>query len=241
MTPRYDILLFDADNTLFDFSLAERIAFRETAERGALPYSEELYKRYSAINEGLWKRLERGEIAVDYLKLERFRLLLCSMGCPDDGDTAGRAAFLRDLYMDRLSEQTCLVEGAEEVCRTLAPQYAMYIVTNGISRIQRGRFERSALKPYFRGMFVSEEIGAQKPGKAYFDAVFSALGDPPKEKVLVIGDSLTSDCDGAIAYGRDIRRCDPKNEGDGGRKLTYTVRKLSGIPDILRGGMNHDG
>ena len=105
---------------------------------------------------------------------------------------------------------------------------------NGISMIQHSRFERSVLRPYFRGMFVSEESGVQKPRREHFDAVFSALGNPPKERVLVIGDSLTSDCDGAIAYGLDICRFDPKNEGDGGRTLTYTVHTLSGIPDLLR-------
>ena len=234
MTPRYDILLFDADNTLFDFSLAERNAFRETAERVGLPLTEELFRAYSEINAGLWKRLEEGGIGIEELKIERFRRLLLLTGRPDDGETLSEAAVLRDVYMEALSLQTCLVDGAEDVCRRLARDYALYIITNGISMIQRGRFGRSVLKPYFRGMFVSEEIGVQKPRREYFDAVFSALGNPPKERVLVIGDSLTSDCDGAIAYGLDICRFDPKNEGDGGRTLTYTVHTLSGIPDLLR-------
>ena len=232
---RYRILLFDADNTLFDFSRCEEEAFRETARAGGFPCTESLYERYSAINDGLWKRLERREIALDFLKLERFRLLLLSMGEPEGDGTAERAAFLRDVYIASLGEQAILIPGAEELCRRLAPAYEMYIVTNGISRIQRSRFAKSGLAPYFRAMFVSEEIGVQKPDRGYFDAVFDALDHPPKPEVLMIGDSLTSDADGAIGYGLDFCRFNPKGLADEGRAITYTVKKLSEIEDILGG------
>ena len=232
---RYGILLFDADNTLFDFSAGERAAFRTTAEAEELVWSEPLYRAYSRINDSLWKKLERGEIAVDLLKIERFRLLLLSLGEPDDERTAQRAARLRDVYIDALSEQAVLIPGAEELCRELAPDYEMYIVTNGISRIQRRRFAKSGLAPYFRGMFVSEEIGAQKPDRAYFDAVFSALGHPERSRVLLIGDSLTSDVDGAAGYGIDVCRYNPAGLPDEGRTITYTVTNLSGIKDVLNG------
>ena len=232
---RYEILLFDADNALFDFTRAEELAFRVTAEAGGLDYSDALYRRYSEINDSLWKKLERRETDLESLKLERFRLLLEECA-PDTDDFPKRAAFLRDTYIEALGDQSCLVDGAEELCRALAGRYRMFIVTNGISRIQRRRFAASTIAPYFEGMFVSEEIGAQKPSPAYFDAVFAALSHPEKSSVLVIGDPLTSDCDGAIAYGLDICRFDPKGEGDGGRALTYTVRKLSEIRDLLDGG-----
>ena len=230
---RYEILLFDADNTLFDFSLAERIAFGETAEDAGIPSTDAVYERYSAINDSLWKALERRETTLEELKTERFRRLLCELGCPDDAETAARARRMRERYIESLSHQACLVDGAEELCRDLAREYPLYLVTNGISRIQRSRFDASALKPYFSGIFVSEELGEQKPSPAYFDAVFAAIGNPERDKVLMIGDSLTSDCDGAIAYGIDICRYNPKNEPDGGRPITYTVTKLSEIRDIL--------
>ena len=232
---RYDILLFDADNTLFDFGRCEYEAFRETARQGGFPFSDILYERYARINDELWKRLERKEISLDFLKAERFRLLLLSMGEPEGDGTAERAAVLRDVYMDSLSEQAVLMPGAAELCRELAAEYALYIVTNGISRIQRSRFARSGLEPYFRAMFVSEEIGIQKPEKGYFDAVFSALGNPEKSRVLMIGDSLTSDADGAIGYGLDFCRFNPGGLPDEGRAVTYTVKKLSEVKDILGG------
>ena len=230
---RYEYLLFDADNTLFDFSLAEYISFGETCRKGDLPYSEELYRAYSEINDSLWKRIEKKEITLEFLKTERFRLLLVSMGWKDDEITLGKAEKLRDTYVETLGKQACLVDGAEELCKALAGRYKMYLVTNGIGRIQRSRFGKSALKPYFDGIFISEEMGTAKPEKAYFDHVLREIGSPEREKCLVIGDSLTSDCDGAIASGLDICWYNPKNGDAKNRTLTYTVTKLSDIIRLL--------
>ena len=230
---RYEILLFDADNTLFDFTRAEENAFRETADAAGLDFSDALYHQYSSINDGLWKRLEQKEITLDFLKLERFRVLLTETGRADDEETLTLAKFMRDTYMNALAGQACLIDGAEETCRALAPDYRMYIITNGISKIQRSRFEKSALTPYFAGMFVSEELGVSKPSSAYFEKVFDALGNPDKAKVLVIGDSLTSDCDGATDFGLDFCRFNPKGEPDNGRVFPYTVKKLSEIKTLL--------
>ncbi|MBQ7930749.1 MAG: HAD-IA family hydrolase, partial [Clostridia bacterium] len=132
-----------------------------------------------------------------------------------------------------LGQQTCIVDGAEELCKALAGRYKMYLVTNGIGRIQRSRFGKSALKPYFDGIFISEEMGTAKPEKAYFDHVLREIGSPEREKCLVIGDSLTSDCDGAIASGLDICWYNPKNGDAKNRTLTYTVTKLSDIIRLL--------
>ena len=233
MMKKYEYLLFDADNTLFDFSKAEFLAFRIATESGGIPFSEEIYQKYSEINDSLWKKLETGEINLEFLKLERFRLLLISLGYEESGDSAKKAIFLKDSYIEALGKQTCLIKGAVEICRALSTKYKMYLITNGISNIQRARFDSSELKPFFREMFVSEEIGAAKPSVAYFDHVFSRLGNPSKDKCLVIGDSLTSDCDGAISYGLDICRFNPKGESDQGRRITYTVKKLEELLDIL--------
>lgn len=230
---KYEYLLFDADNTLFDFNMAEFLAFRATADSGELPYSEELYREYSAINDKLWKKLELGEISLERLKVERFRLLLISLGYANDCQTLEKAEMLRDAYISSLSKQSCLIDGAVAVCRELSKNYKMFIITNGIGKIQRSRLENSELKPYFNDIFISEELGVAKPSSAYFDAVFSKIGNPQKEDCLVIGDSLTSDCDGAIAYGLDICRYNPNNESDKGRKITYTVKKLSELTAIL--------
>lgn len=229
----YKYILFDMDNTLLDFSRAEYLAFRETAENVGLTYSEKLYEDYSEINESLWKRLEVGTITLEELKTERFRMLLSSLGYPDNAEKEKRAFEMREEYMRALGQQGCLVENALEVCKELSKKYRMFIVTNGIADIQVSRFELSGIKPYFEEMFISENIGYTKPDKGYFDYVLNAVGDSDKSAYLVIGDSLTSDCDGAIAYGLDICRFNPKNQPDKGRILTYNISKLTDLFEII--------
>lgn len=229
----YEILLFDADNTLLDFTKAEELAFRETCHASDMEYSDELYKLYSEINDSLWKKIEKKEITLDFLKLERFRLFMLAVGFEENDNMIAEAERMRDTYIKSLGGQACLVDGAEDICKKLSKRYRMYIITNGISDIQRSRIEKSGLDKYFVDKFVSEEIGAAKPSPAYFEYVLSHVGESDKSKYLVIGDSLTSDCDGAIAYGIDICRFNPNNLPDNGRKLTYNITKLSELESIL--------
>lgn len=230
---KYEYILFDADNTLFDFRKAEYLSFRHTSDMSGLKFSDGLMRTYSDINDILWKELEKGTITLDFLKTERFRRLLVSYGEDDGEETNRRACEMRDVYMDTLSRQTCLIDGAAEICRTLSQKYKLYIVTNGISMIQRSRFGNSCLREYFRDIFVSEEIGYAKPKKEYYDFVLSSIGDCDKSKYLAIGDSLSSDCDGAIAYGIDICRYNPDSLPDMDRVLTYDIKNLNELNEIL--------
>ena len=230
---KYEYLLFDADNTLLDFNEAERRAFRFTCEKCGLNYTDDLQEIYSEINLSLWKKLERGEVTMEFLKLERFRLFLVRYDGEERDDTTDRAGEMKNTYMLALSEQGCTIDGAEELCANLSKEYKMYIVTNGIAKIQRSRLALSGLLPYFRGVFISEEIGHAKPSAGYFDHVIETIGERDLTKYLVIGDSLTSDCDGAITYGLDICRYNPNNSSNNGRDLTYNITKLSDLYDIL--------
>lgn len=230
---KYDYLLFDADNTLFDFTQAEYNALKKTAEYGSLDFSAELYSCYTTINDLQWKRFERKEITLDFLKTERFRLLLLEYGYPDNRETADYASELHDKYMTDLMTQACLIDGAEELCHRLHGEYKLYLITNGISVIQRSRLSKSAISDCFDGLFISEEMGVSKPSGEYFDAVLEEIGDHDKTKYLVIGDSLTSDCDGAISYGLDICRYNPDSKPDDGRKLTYNIKRLTDLYEII--------
>lgn len=233
MKNNYRYLLFDADNTLFDFTKAEYLSFRDMCSACNVRYSEELYQQYSDINDRLWKLLEQKEISLEELKIERFRQLLTTNGYTET-NAAEKAPEMRDCYMVRLGEQTCLIDGAEEICIKLSASYKMYIVTNGISQIQRSRFAKSVLKPYFHGLFISEEIGIGKPSAEYYDYVFRTIGCTDKTAYLAIGDSLTSDCAGAVACGIDICYFNPKGDHYSGHlPLTYTIRTLSELEEIL--------
>ncbi len=229
----YKYILFDMDNTLLDFSRAEYLAFKSTAEAVGLSYSEEIYAMYSEINDSLWKKLEVGGITLEELKTERFRLLYTALGHTNEDERERLAYAMREEYMHALGQQGCLIENAAEVCDALSKKYRMFIVTNGIADIQISRFALSGIDKYFEDMFISERIGHTKPDKGFFDYVLDAVGDSDKSAYLVIGDSLTSDCDGAIAYGLDICRFNPKNQPDKGRVLTYTISKLTDLFGIL--------
>lgn len=231
---QYTCLLFDADNTLLDFSTAEKKAFRETCQTAGILYSDEGYRQYSHINDSLWKKLERGEITTEKLKVERFRLWLnWCLQTKQMHKTVVTPEQMRDAFMVSLGKQAELMPGAEEVCRALSVRYShMYVITNGIGEIQRARFAATPISQYFGGMFISGEIGYAKPDIRFFNAVLSKLGITDKRTVLVIGDSLSSDMAGAIGAGLDS--CFLSFDGKKTElPVTYTIDHLSALCALL--------
>lgn len=199
---KYKYILFDADDTLLDFKKAEHEAFRSTCQAGGIDFSESLCDVYSKINDALWKLLENGGITLDKLKLERYRQLLESLNFPE-AERLEKAAQMRDLYMNFLAEQSFVKEYAVDICKTLSAEFQLYIITNGISRIQRSRLSRAPFMEYIEDVFISEEIGVAKPAVGYFDYVLSKIGDADRSKYFVVGDSLSSDIRGAVNSGLD--------------------------------------
>ena len=193
--PDFDFVLFDADNTLFDFDRAEHEALKGVLAAHGYPTDPATLEVYLAVNRDLWARFDRGEVTQAYLVVERFAAFVRTMGGHDDP-----AQFNRD-YLDRLAQGAFLLPGAEELCRALAPRCTLAIVTNGVARAQRGRFERSPLAGLISHLFISEELGAAKPDPAFFDAVLRALGGPDRGRVLMVGDNLATDVRGGLEAG----------------------------------------
>ena len=191
----FDFVLFDADNTLFDFDRAEHEALKGVLAAHGYPTDQATLEVYLAANRDLWARFDRGEVTQAYLVVERFAAFVRAMGGHDDP-----AQFNRD-YLDRLAQGAFLLPGAEELCRALAPRCTLAIVTNGVARAQRGRFDLSPLAGLVSHLFISEELGAAKPDPAFFAAVLRALGDPPKDRVLMVGDNLATDVRGGLEAG----------------------------------------
>lgn len=191
----FDFVLFDADNTLFDFDRAEHEALKGVLAARGYPTDQAVLDLYLSINRDLWARFDRGEVTQAFLAVERFAAFTRAMGGHDNP-----AEFNRD-YLDRLARGSYLLPGAEDLCRALAPRCTLAIVTNGLARAQRGRFEGSPLAGLVSRLFISEELGSAKPDPAFFSAVLRALGNPPRHRVLVAGDSLATDVRGALASG----------------------------------------
>ncbi len=198
MNKKYTTVLFDADNTLLDFDKDENCALRKTMELYGVPVTEENIKTYVKINQGMWKALERGEITKPELKRTRFRKFFDAIGFETDADVFE----VNEKYLSLLGEGGNTLEGAVDLCRELKDDgYDLYIVTNGVANTQKNRLTKSGLLPYFTEIFVSETVGHQKPKKEYFDYVLSHINETDKEKIILIGDSLTSDIKGAMNAG----------------------------------------
>ncbi len=223
---KYPIILMDADDTLLDFAASETAALGDMLSAFGLPDTPAVRQRYSEINVAHWKMLERGEITRAQLKYSRFRVFLQELG--SDADPAACNA----CYMERLGSYSIPLPGAEDLCRQLAERHRLYIVTNGSTSVQTRRFAASALMPYIQKAYISEEIGAQKPSKEYFDAVVADLGDPPREQVIIFGDSQTSDMLGGKTAGIATGWFNPTGNEPAG-DWDYTVTRLEDFLSIV--------
>ncbi len=226
----YRIALFDADNTLLDFSRSEHEALTDCLNARGLPHDSAVTGRYAAINDAQWKLLERGLTTRDVLRVERFAILAREFGFNLDP-----VAMAND-YVDALSGKAYMMEGAEALCRALHGHCRMYIITNGVARVQNERFNVTPLAPLFDGVFISEDLGCAKPDPVFFEHVAGAIPGFDPAEALVIGDSLTSDIRGGINAGIDtcwFNRTGADAPAD--MPITYTVTSLSAVEPILRG------
>ena len=224
----YRIALFDADNTLLDFTRAEHDALCACLAARGLPHDDDTVSVYSAINDGHGKRLEKGLTTRDRLKTERFGDFFSTIGY--NGDPAVMA---RD-YESTLGQQTALLDGALELIQALHGKCELYIVTNGITAVQKSRLGGCALAPYFDRCFISEEMGCAKPEKRFFDLVAAAIPGFDPADAIVIGDSLSSDIQGGINAGVDTCWFNPrKKSAPPDMKITHIIDSLSEIEAVI--------
>ena len=224
MTP-YSILLFDADNTLFNFDAGNRRAFSEVCRICPLPDTDELFHAYEAVNAEMWSAFDRGECTKDFLVVERFRLFLERAGLQADPVQCNK------IHLSTLATNTVLLPHALEVCRTLAQTHSLYIVTNAVAAVQKARLAASDLRPYITDAFISEDAGASKPSVAYFDYIFSRIPGITRENCLLIGDSPSSDLQGANNYGIPCCWYNPRGLArPDGIRIDYEIRDL---PELL--------
>jgi 2-haloacid dehalogenase len=227
---RYSWLLFDADGTLFDYDTAEATALSETFSEFGHDFRPEFLGVYREINAEMWQAFERGTMSQDRLKTERFETFLAAIGSPSD------PSVFSTRYMNNLARQTDLIDGALATVDRLSRQARLLLITNGLKDIQRPRFAASAIRGYFVGMVVSEEVGTAKPEGRIFEEAFAQMHHPAKSTVLMVGDSLTSDIEGGSMFGIDTCWFNPRGaQNSTGSTPTFEIRSLRELIEIVEG------
>ena len=190
-----EFLFLDLDDTILDFHKAEHIALSKTLEQFGLTPTEAVLSRYSRINKEHWERLERGELTRAQVLSGRFLVLFQEMGYQVDPEQVART------YEKNLSVGHYFLPGAEAAVDALSKKYRLFLASNGTASVQKGRMTSANLYRFFEKVFVSQEIGHNKPAKEYFDACFAQIPGFDKSKAIIVGDSLTSDILGGINAG----------------------------------------
>ena len=153
----YDFLFLDLDDTILDFQKAEHIALSKTLEGFGLAPTPDVLKRYNQINKAHWEALERKELTREEVLVGRFATLFAEYGIAVDPEKCARA------YEDNLSIGHYFLPGAYEAVESLSKKYKLYLASNGTAKVQAGRLKSANISRFFEEVFVSQELGANKP------------------------------------------------------------------------------
>ena len=223
-------ILWDVDGTLLDFSAAEKAAVQKLFfEFGLGECTDGMVARYSAINDVYWKRLERGEITKAEVLVGRYRDFFSELGI----DPALAEPFNARSQV-ALGDTVAYRDDSLEIVKALHGRVKQYVVSNGTVVAQTRKLERSGLGRWMDGIFLSEQLGAEKPSPRFFEQVFAALPDIPKEDMLIVGDSLTSDMQGGLAAGVPTCWYNPQSlPRPADMAIAFEIQNLQQIYELL--------
>lgn len=195
---KFKWLLFDFDNTLVDFYSASKQSLWTSFEEQNISCTEEIYQTYKKINHGVWQDFEHGKITAKALRVQRFKALFAVLNFKDLDPT-----LFSQRYLANLVEASTAYDGVLELLQNLKEKdYQMSIVTNGLKEVQRPRLAKLGMTNFFDSIIVSDEIGAKKPEKAFFEYTLQTIPNPPAlSEILIIGDGLNSDIKGGRDFG----------------------------------------
>ncbi len=227
----FTTILWDVDGTLLDFKAAEKAAVQALFREFSLgECTDEMVRRYSQINEVFWQRLERNELTKPQILVGRFEQFFSEIGIP-----ASLAPAFNDRYQLALGDTIVFRDDSISIVRSLQGKVKQYAVTNGTVTAQNKKLTVSGLKDLLDGAFLSEGVGAEKPNMAFFDAVFDVIRPTDLSKILIIGDSLTSDIRGGNNAG--IRTCwynPDRLPARPGYNIDYIISDLREVPEIIQ-------
>lgn len=224
----FEFLFIDLDDTILDFKKAEFVAVQKTLKAFGIEPTPEVCQRYSQINQLHWEALERKELTREQVLVGRFKMLFDEQGVDGDPAECSRQ------YGQNLAIGHYFLPGAEEAVKSLSGKYKLYLASNGTSKVQWSRLESAGIGKYFQEIFISQEIGFNKPAKEYFDYCFARIPGFDKEKTMIVGDSLSSDMLGGKNAGIATCWVNPKNKKCSPEACPdYQIESLSQLEALL--------
>ncbi|ATD56098.1 YjjG family noncanonical pyrimidine nucleotidase [Clostridium chauvoei] len=226
---KYEVILFDADETLYDFKKSEREAFKNTMLNFKIKYDESYHlKTYQEINTALWMEFEQGLITQEKLKVERFKRLSDRLDLSFDENIFAKS------YMEHLANASFLYDDSIDLIESLNKFYKLAIVTNGLTFVQDKRIRKSIISKYFDTIVISEEVLISKPNPKIFEHTLKNINHTDKSKVLIVGDSLTSDIQCGINFGIDTCWYNPNNIiNETSIKPDYEISNFNELKSLL--------
>lgn len=223
-----EFLFLDLDDTILDFHKAEHIALGKTLQAFGLSPNEDVMCRYSQINRAHWERLERKELSREQVLVGRFAVLFSEYGITVDPERVARC------YEDYLSVGHYFLPGAEDALESLSQKYKLYLASNGTAKVQAGRLKSANISHYFAEIFVSQDIGADKPDKLYFDRCAEKIPGYDPHKAMMVGDSLTSDILGGLNAGMQTVWVNPNHNSHPENICPdYEIESISQLEELL--------
>ena len=224
-------ILFDLDNTVLDFTAAERASIRRAFGVFSLgECTDEMLDDYSIINNKHWEMLERREKKLEEVLVDRYAEFLLKYGFNPE-----LAEKFNDEYETHIPDTIIFMPGAEELLKNLKGRVILCCATNGVKAVQEKRLKTSGLDKIFDYVFISSAMGVGKPSKEYFDRIFAETGIVNRDEALMVGDSLTSDMLGA--YNAGIKKClyNPKHRTvKADFPIEYETDNLMQLPEIAQ-------
>ncbi|MEE1281616.1 MAG: YjjG family noncanonical pyrimidine nucleotidase [Acutalibacteraceae bacterium] len=194
---KFTTVFVDADETLFDFHRGEQESLKAVLLTLGIEWKPQYSEIYKEENQKAWVAYECNEITRDEMKVKRFQTFFEKVGL----QITTPLETVNNIYIGNLSQCGYLIDGANDFLKRLTAVAKVYITTNGLVRTQSNRFKVSGLDKAVHGIYISETIGCNKPAKEYFEYIFKELNITDKSKVIILGDSLTSDMQGGKNAG----------------------------------------
>ena len=224
-------ILWDIDGTILNFHRSAENSLKNTFKKfGYGEITDELLHTYEEINDVYWCKLEKGEITKEKLLVERFVEFFTKIGVETT-----RVVEFNQAYLNGLLDTVVFMPEAYETVKKLHPKYKQYIVTNGVKELQRKKIAKAHIDDFFDGIFISDEIGYEKPHIEFFNYVFDRIPTKNPDEVIIIGDSLTSDIAGGIRAGIHTCWYHPSNEENHSDvKPEFTITSHLAFQELLK-------